>query len=317
MLMAKAIVTGAAGFIGSNLSKRLLEEGHSVLGIDSFEDHYPRWIKEKNLAGLKKYPEFKFVEDSLIELDLKYMVKEVDYVFHQAAQPGVRGSFGQFFSIYVRNNIAATQRLLEASKESRIKKFIFASSSSVYGNTPALPATEESMLVPYSPYGVTKMAAEQLLKVYNDNFGVPSVSLRYFTVYGHGQRPDMAFHKFIKAILEDKPIPLYGDGKQTRDFTCVSDIVDANILAMSAPSGMVFNIGGGTRIGLLDVIAMIGNLMAASPRIDFQSSQRGDVKDTWSDLTRAKEKLGYSPKVSLEQGLLQEIEYIKQLYSGR
>ncbi len=315
--MAKAIVTGAAGFIGSNLSKRLLEEGHSVLGIDSFEDHYPRWIKEKNLAGLKKYPEFKFVEDSLIELDLKYMVKEVDYVFHQAAQPGVRGSFGQFFSIYVRNNIAATQRLLEASKESRIKKFIFASSSSVYGNTPALPATEESMLVPYSPYGVTKMAAEQLLKVYNDNFGVPSVSLRYFTVYGHGQRPDMAFHKFIKAILEDKPIPLYGDGKQTRDFTCVSDIVDANILAMSAPSGMVFNIGGGTRIGLLDVIAMIGNLMAASPRIDFQSSQRGDVKDTWSDLTRAKEKLGYSPKVSLEQGLLQEIEYIKQLYSGR
>ncbi len=314
--MAKAIVTGAAGFIGSNLSKRLLEDGYSVLGIDSFEDHYPRWIKERNLAGLKKYQEFKFVEDSLIELDLKYMVKEVDYVFHQAAQPGVRGSFGQFFSIYVRNNIVATQRLLEASRDSRIKKFILASSSSVYGNTPALPAKEEGILIPYSPYGVTKMAAEQLVKVYNDNFSVPSVSLRYFTVYGHGQRPDMAFHKFVKAILEDKAIPLYGDGKQTRDFTCVSDIVDANMLAMNAPAGTVFNIGGGTHIGLLDAISMIGNLMKAKPKIDFQPSQKGDVNDTWADLTRAKETLGYVPRVSLEQGLLQEIEYIGQLYGG-
>jgi UDP-glucose 4-epimerase len=315
--MAKAIVTGAAGFIGSNLLKRLLEDGYSVLGIDSFEDYYPRWIKEKNLAGLKQYPQFKFVEDSLLELDLKYMVKDIDYVFHQAAQAGVRGSFGQFFSIYVRNNILATQRLLEASKDSRIKKFIFASSSSIYGNTPALPAKEESILMPYSPYGVTKMASEQLVKVYNDNFGVPSVSLRYFTVYGHGQRPDMAFHKFMKAILEGKTITVYGDGKQTRDFTCVSDIVSANMLAMNAPAGMVFNVGGGSRIGLIRVIDMIGSLMKVKPKIDFQSSQKGDVKDTSADLTRAKEKLGYVPKVSLEQGLLQEIEYIKQLYSGR
>ncbi|MCL4467968.1 MAG: GDP-mannose 4,6-dehydratase [Deltaproteobacteria bacterium] len=312
--MAKAMVTGTAGFIGSNLSKRLLDEGYSVLGIDSFEDYYPRWIKEKNLAGLKQNPEFKFVEDSLLELDLKYMVKEVDCVFHQAAQAGVRGSFGQFFDIYVRNNIIATQRLLEASKDSKIKKFVFASSSSVYGNTPALPAQETSVLMPFSPYGVTKMASEQLVKVYNDNFGVPSVSLRYFTVYGHGQRPDMAFHKFIKAIREDKPITVYGDGRQTRDFTCVSDIVQANMLALSAPAGMVFNVGGGSRIGLSEVIDMIGRLMKAKPKIDFKPSQKGDVKDTSADLTRAKETLGYVPQVSLEQGLLEEIEYIGQLY---
>ena len=312
--MAKAMVTGAAGFIGSNLSKRLLEEGYTVLGIDSFEDHYPRWIKEKNLAGLKQNPGFTFVEDSLLELDLKYMVKEVDYVFHLAAQTGVRGSFGQFFDIYVRNNIMATQRLLEASKDSRIKKFVFASSSSVYGNTPALPAQETSVLMPFSPYGVTKMASEQLVKVYNNNFGVPSVSLRYFTVYGHGQRPDMAFHKFIKAMREDKPIIVYGDGRQTRDFTCVSDIVRANMLALAAPAGTVFNVGGGLRIGLSDVIDMIGSLMKAKPRIDFQPSQKGDVVDTSADLTRAKETLGYVPQVSLEQGLLQEIEYIGQLY---
>ena len=314
MLMAKAMVTGAAGFIGSNLSKRLLEEGYTVLGIDSFEDHYPRWIKEKNLAGLKQNPGFTFVEDSLLELDLKYMVKEVDYVFHLAAQTGVRGSFGQFFDIYVRNNIMATQRLLEASKDSRIKKFVFASSSSVYGNTPALPAQETSVLMPFSPYGVTKMASEQLVKVYNNNFGVPSVSLRYFTVYGHGQRPDMAFHKFIKAMREDKPIIVYGDGRQTRDFTCVSDIVRANMLALSAPAGTVFNVGGGLRIGLIEVIDMIGSLMKAKPRIDFQPSQKGDVVDTSADLTRAQETLGYVPQVSLEQGLLQEIEYIGQLY---
>ncbi len=315
--MEKAIVTGAAGFIGSNLSERLLKEGYSVIGIDSFEDYYPRWVKEKNLEGLKQNPAFKFVEDSLIELDLKYMVKEVDYVFHQAAQAGVRGSFGQFFDIYVRNNVMATQRLLEASKDTKIKRFVFASSSSVYGNTPSLPAQETGILIPFSPYGVTKMASEQLVKVYNVNFGVPSVSLRYFTVYGRGQRPDMAFHKFIKSILEDRPITVYGDGTQTRDFTCVPDIVEANILAMKAPAGSVFNIGGGSRRGLKDVIDTIGSLMKVKPRIDAQQPQKGDVRDTWADLTLAKDVLGYVPKVSLEEGLTQEIEYIRHLYGKK
>lgn len=312
--MEKAIVTGAAGFIGSNLSRRLLKEGYSVIGIDTFEDFYPRWIKEKNLADLKQNPAFKLVDDSLLELDLKYMVKEVDYVFHQAAQAGVRGSFGQFFDIYVRNNIMGTQRLLEASKDTRIKRFVFASSSSVYGNTPSLPAQETSVLMPFSPYGVTKMASEQLVKVYNDNFGVPTVSLRYFTVYGQGQRPDMAFHKFIKALLEDRPIMVYGDGTQTRDFTCVPDIVEANLLALKAPAGMVFNVGGGSRRGLKEVIDTIGRLMKVVPRIDFQQAQKGDVRDTWADLSRAKDVLGYVPKVGLEEGLSQEIEYIRQLY---
>jgi UDP-glucose 4-epimerase len=313
--MTKAIVTGAAGFIGSNLTKRLLENGYDVVGIDSFEDYYPRWIKEKNLKGLNQYDRFKLIEGNLIELDLKYMVKDVDYVFHQAAQPGVRGSFGQFFNVYVTNNIIATQKLLEAVKGSGIKRLVYASSSSVYGNTPVLPAKEEGILMPYSPYGVTKMAAEQLVKVYNDNFGVPCVSLRYFTVYGPGQRPDMAFHRFIKAILESKPITNYGDGKQKRDFTSVSDIVHANILTLNVPEGAVFNAGGGTRIGLIDVVNMIGKLMGIDPKIEFNTSQKGDVRDTWSDLSNAQAKLGYKPEVALEQGLLQEIEYIKQLYS--
>ncbi|MGB9736069.1 MAG: NAD-dependent epimerase/dehydratase family protein [bacterium] len=313
--MSKIIVTGVAGFIGSNLSRRLLSEGYAVLGIDDFEDYYPKWIKERNLIELKKHKGFELLEGDLLDLDLKELIKDTDYVFHLAAQAGVRGSFGQFFNVYVKNNILATQKLLEACKNSPVKRFVFASSSSVYGNTPALPAKEDSLLVPYSPYGVTKMASEHLVKVYNDNFGVPSVSLRYFTVYGPGQRPDMAFHKFIKAILEGKPITIYGDGNQTRDFTYVSDIVNANLLAMHAPSGSVFNVGGGSRIGLIDVVKMIAKIMKVEPRIDFQTSQKGDVRDTWADLTLAREILGYVPRVRLEEGLVHEIEYIKELYS--
>lgn len=313
--MSKVIVTGAAGFIGSNLSKKLLSQGYSVLGIDDFEDYYPRWIKERNLVELKQNEGFELIEGDLIDIDLKSIIKDVDYIFHLAAQAGVRGSFGQFFNIYVKNNILATQRLLEACKDSHIKRFIFASSSSVYGNTPILPAKEDSILVPYSPYGVTKMASEHLVKVYNNNFGVPSVSLRYFTVYGPGQRPDMAFHRFIKAIMEKQHITIYGDGKQTRDFTFISDIVDANLLAMQAPSGSVFNVGGGSRVGLFDVVRMIGSLMKVKPEIDFQLSQKGDVRDTWADLSLSKEKLGYVPHISLEEGLLNEIKYIEQLYN--
>ena len=313
--MARVIVTGAAGFIGSNLAKRLLEEGYDVVGIDSYEDYYPRWIKEKNVSHLKRYTAFRFIEDNLLEIDLRSTVRDIDYIFHQSAQPGIRGSFGQFFSTYVVNNIIATQKLLEAAKNNNIKRFIFASSSSVYGNTPALPAKEDSILVPYSPYGVTKLASEHLVKVYNDNFGIPSVILRYFTVYGPGQRPDMAFHRFIKAILEDRTITIFGDGKQTRDFTFVSDIVHANMLAINAPEGMVFNVGGGARIALVDAVNMIGELMKSKPKMDFQTPQKGDVKDTWADLKVAEETLGYKPGVKLDQGLLQEIEYIKQLYN--
>lgn len=313
--MTKVMVTGVAGFIGSNLTKRLLDEGYEVVGIDSFEDYYPRWIKEKNVIELKQHNGFKLVTENLIELDLKYMVKDIDYVFHQAAQPGVRGSFGQFFNVYVTNNIIATQKLLEALKGSKVKRLIYASSSSVYGNTPELPAKEDSVKVPYSPYGVTKIAGEQLLKVYNDNFDVPCVSLRYFTVYGPGQRPDMAFHKFIKAIAEDNIITIYDDGKQTRDFTYVSDIVNANILALNAPAGTVFNVGGGSRIGLIDGVNMIGKLMGKDPKVEFNQSQKGDIRDIWADLTNAQAKLGYKPEVILEKGLLQEIEYIKRLYN--
>jgi len=313
--MSKVIVTGVAGFIGSNLAKRLVKEGYDVLGIDSFEDYYPRWIKERNLLELKQHKHFRFIEANLLKLDLTALFSSTDYIFHQAAQAGVRGSFGQYFNVYVSNNIAATQKLLEAAKDKKIKKFIFASSSSVYGNTPALPAKENSLPMPYSPYGVTKLAAEQLVTVYNNNFGVPSVSLRYFTVYGPGQRPDMAFHKFIRAIIENGAITIYGDGRQTRDFTYVSDIINANIRAMNAPAGMVFNVGGGTRIGLMEVVNMLGGLMKTKPATEFRPSEKGDVRDTWSDLSIARERLNYNPEVKLKEGLLREIEYIKQLYA--
>ncbi|MCL4558977.1 MAG: NAD-dependent epimerase/dehydratase family protein [Deltaproteobacteria bacterium] len=313
--MTEAVVTGAAGFIGSHLSVRLLENGYDVIGIDSFEDYYPRWIKEKNLMAPKRHERFRLVEGSLALMDLKHLLDGADYVFHEAAQPGIGRSFGQFFDAYVANNIVATQRLLEALKGSRVRRLVYASSSSVYGNTHELPARESTTKMPYSPYGVTKFAGEQLVKVYNDNFGVPCVSLRYFTVYGPGQRPDMAFHRFIKSALEGSPIVLYGDGRQTRDFTYVSDIVDANMLALDAPPGTVFNIGGGDRVCLIDAVRMIGKLTGKNTEIEFQPPQRGDVRDTYADLTNAQAGLGYRPQAILERGLVQEIEYIKQLYN--
>ncbi len=314
-MMSKTIVTGVAGFIGSQLAQMLLKSGFEVTGIDSFEDYYPTWIKERNLLNLKQDHNFKLIHANLLALDLKPLVQDMDYIFHQAAQSGVRDSFGHSFALYVSNNVVATQKLLEAVKDTRIKKFVFASSSSVYGNTPFMPVKEDSILMPYSPYGVTKMAAEQLVKVYHRNFGVPTVSLRYFTVYGPGQRPDMAFHKFIKAVLENRKIEVYGDGSQTRDFTFITDIVKATMLAIHAPDGMVFNIGGGTRVGLMDVIKTIGEQAGRKVDVVFAPVQKGDVKDTSADVQLAQEVLGYRPEVTLEEGLKHELQYIKGLYS--
>ena len=313
----KAIVTGAAGFIGSNLCQKLLADGFSVTGIDSFTDFYPRWIKERNISPLRVHNEFEFLDQDLDDLDTVGILEGADCVFHLAAQAGVRASWGRNFDIYLKNNIRVTQKLLEASKGLSLKKFIYASSSSVYGLTPTLPMLETNPVHPLSPYGVSKLAAEQLCFLYHKNFGVPAMSLRFFTVYGPSQRPDMAFHKFFKALAEDREIAVFGDGQQTRDFTFVDDIVQASLAALvSGKPGETYNVGGGHRKKLADVIRLMEGISRMKARVLWTEKQKGDVPDTWADIRKARQDLGYSPKTRLDEGLEQEWRWIQQLYSS-
>lgn len=310
----KVLVTGAAGFIGSRLCEYLVEKGLRVLGIDNFMDYYPRSIKESNLAGVRKHENFEFIEASLLEVDLVNLQDGVDAVFHQSAQAGVRASWEKNFKIYADNNILATQMLLEACKVRPVKKFVYASSSSIYGDTTDLPMRESSVPCPVSPYGVSKLAAEHLCYLYYKNFGVPTVSLRYFTVYGPRQRPDMAFHRFFRWALGGKALKVYGDGEQSRDFTHVDDIVEANWLAFEKASpGEVFNVGGGSRVSLNEAIDAIKEIVGRELEVHYQAVQKGDVRHTLADTTKAQEVLGYSPKVSFHEGLRSEYEWIKEL----
>lgn len=311
-----SLVTGAAGFIGSHLCQRLLDQGHEVVGIDSFTDFYPKWIKEKNLASFLSHQRFRFIAGDLNGLDLQSLLKTADFVFHQAAQPGVRSSWGENFSVYTKNNIEATQRLLEAARGSKIQKFIFASSSSVYGLCPELPMRESSPLFPYSPYGVTKLAAEHLCFLYYKNHGVPCLSLRFFTVYGPGQRPDMAFHRFFKAILEDRPISLYGDGKQTRDFTYIDDIIEANFVCLSqGKPGETYNVGGGNRKKLEDALPILEQICQKKIKVNREENQKGDVLNTFASIEKIRKDLHFEPKINIEEGLPEEWSWIKKLYS--
>lgn len=310
----KCLVTGAAGFLGSNISERLISMGADVIGIDCFIDYYPRALKEKNLANLWQSKQFTFIEQSLLAVNLVELLDGVDYVFHQAAQAGVRASWGKDFEIYTENNINATQQLLEACRMRPIKRLIYASSSSVYGDVKEFPMRETMFLQPVSPYGVSKLAAEHLCVLYWKNFNVPTISLRYFTVYGPRQRPDMAFNKFIKAMMKGEPIRIYGDGKQTRDFTFVADAVDANISAMTnGTPGGVYNIGGGSRISVNEVLAILGKISGIEPKISYEEKQKGDVQDTCADTMLARKELLYAPKVGIEEGLRQEFEWLKGL----
>jgi nucleoside-diphosphate-sugar epimerase len=232
-------------------------------------------------------------------------------VLHLAAQPGVRSSWGRSFASYTENNILATQRLLEAAKDANVARFVYASSSSVYGDTPDLPMREDSRLRPVSPYGVTKLAGEHLCQLYHVNFGLPTVAVRYFTVYGPRQRPDMAIHRFIEAIRDGRPIPVYGDGQQTRDFTYVSDAVEGTLLAMrSDATGSVFNIGGGSRVTINETIRLLEQVMGKEALLDHQRAQPGDVRHTLSDTTKARQVLGFAPQVDLEQGLRAEAAWL-------
>jgi nucleoside-diphosphate-sugar epimerase len=312
----KSLVTGVAGFIGSHLAEKLLELSHDVIGIDRFLDNYPRHFKEANLASCMKHPRFRFIEGDLLKANLSHLLRDVTYVFHLAAQPGVRSSWGQEFSGYTENNILATQMLLEACKATTIDKFVYASSSSVYGDTDDLPMREEGITRPVSPYGMSKLAAEHLCYLYWKAFGVPAVSLRFFTVYGPRQRGDMFFHIFMRGLLKGEEIPLYDDGEQTRDFTYCSDIVDGILgAAFYRGAGDVFNLGGGTQTDLLRAIKMIEQISGRKAKLKRFDRQTGDVRNTSARIDQAKAKLEYQPRVSLSEGLAREWDWIRSFAS--
>ncbi|WP_227938147.1 NAD-dependent epimerase/dehydratase family protein [Alkalihalobacillus deserti] len=310
------LVTGAAGFIGSNLCETLLSnESVNIIGVDCFIGPTPEQIKTRNMITLLNHPRFTLINEDLMLIDWEKHLKGIDYVYHLAGMPGVRSSWGPDFSNYVRNNIDVTQRLLEASKNIRLKKFIYSSTSSVYGEKTG-KVSEDAKPEPLSPYGITKLTGEYLCHVYRKSFGVPTVILRYFTVYGPRQRSDMAFHKFIKRALEGKAIQVYGDGKQTRDFTYVTDCAKATAAVAYAENviGETINIGGEERASILDIVTLLEKLLNKKINLQFYNGAIGEPKHTWADLTKAERLLSYKPNVSLEMGLKKEINYIKGIY---
>lgn len=316
--MQKVLVTGVGGFIGSHLTEALLDRGLEVLGIDQFNDYYDPALKRQNASAFGDRPNFTLIDGDIQTQDWETLLVGVDAIFHQAAQAGVRASWGAGFRDYTERNINATQILLEAAKSvSGLQRFVYASTSSVYGNAETMPTPETLCPQPVSPYGITKLAAERMGWLYHQNFDVPFTALRYFTVYGPRQRPDMAFHKFYKAALEDRAIPIYGDGQQTRDFTFVADAVAANLAAAEVPEavGEVFNIGGGSRVVLMEVLATMEAIVGHPIRRDHQGRAMGDARHTAADVSKARKLLGYEPKVSLKEGLAREWDWVKGLYT--
>lgn len=307
----KALVTGVAGFIGSTVAERLVRMGADVIGIDCFTDYYARDLKERNLAVLRAGPRFRFVEQRIQDADLGPILADRTHVFHLAAQAGVRKSWGRDFDVYTTDNVQATQVLLEACVGRPLERLVYSSSSSVYGDLVAMPMREDALPQPVSPYGVTKLAAEQLCYLYFVNFGVPTVSLRYFTVYGPRQRPDMSFHKFLRATLKGQPIAVYGDGEQTRDFTFVDDIVAANVAAAErGVPGRVYNIGGGSRVSMNHVIEIVARVTGRQPVIAREGAQKGDMRHTYADTTLARADLAFAPSTDLERGLAAEYAWL-------
>ncbi len=312
-----ALVTGAAGFIGSHLVDRLLASGATVTGVDCFTDYYDPALKRANIAGALAHPRFRLLDLDLGAADLS-VLPAVRVVFHQAAQAGVRASWGADFAAYLHHNVLATQRLLERYKAAGLERFVFASSSSVYGDAERYPTDEGMLPRPFSPYGVTKLAGEHLTLLYGRNFGVPVVALRYFTVYGPRQRPDMAFHRFCRAMLAGEPITVFGDGKQTRDFTFIDDAIEGNMRAWtkSAPQG-VYNVGGGAQVDVLEAIGILEQALGVKGILRFEPRPPGDPLRTCADASRIRADLGFVPGTGIEQGLAAEAEWARGLYARR
>lgn len=306
----RALITGGAGFIGSTLAERLVSEGWDVMCVDRLSPYYAVASKRLNTRSIEDAGA-QFEHADLLSCDLEALLEGVDVIFHQAGQPGVRASWGETFTEYSRDNILATQALLEAAKSANVGRIVFASSSSVYGDNEDFPFTERSLPKPRSPYGVTKLAAEHLMSLYAANFGLHTCSLRYFTVYGPRQRPDMAIHRLIDCALTGKPFLMNGDGSQERDFTYVDDIVEANILAATrpVPAGSVLNIGGGSVVTLAEVIAIIEDATGRSIEVEQVGDQPGDVRRTGADTQSAEEILGWQPRTSLVDGIRAQVAW--------
>jgi nucleoside-diphosphate-sugar epimerase len=304
-----ALVTGAAGFIGSHLAERLLSSGWDVLGVDALTPYYDMTIKRATATDLSRHGVDVQVMD-LRTADLRHLLDGVDVVFHFAAQPGVRHSWDDFDS-YVGHNLLATQRLLDAARHAGISRFVFASSSSVYGQVTGA-VTEQSPTRPYSPYGVTKLAAESLCTTYADNFGVPTVSLRLFTVYGPRQRPDMALHRIIRAALTGQEFTVLGDGSAVRSFTYVDDVADAAVRAATAdvPPGTILNISGGSATALREVIDTVGLAVGKAVPVRYEAAQAGDVQRTDAAADLARHLLGWEPSLPLGDGIARQVEQV-------
>lgn len=307
----RALVTGSAGFIGSTLIGRLLHNGHDVVGVDAWRPYYDLDQKRANLERLAHHPRFHQVDADLVSADLTKLVQDIEWVFHQSAQPGVRRSWGEFDG-YVRDNVEATQKLLAACVDApRLKRFVYASSSSVYGDAASFPVLEAALPTPVSPYGVTKLAAEHLTTLYAKNFGVPTVSLRYFTVYGPGQRPDMATHRMIRAAVLGEPFPLYGDGSAVRDFTFVEDIVEANVASAIArvPPGSVFNVAGGGATSVAELIELVGETVGRPVPVQRLAAQPGDVRVTGGSIKAITTATGWAPTVVIQDGVKEQVAW--------
>lgn len=309
----KVVVTGAAGFIGSHLCERLLADGFDVVGVDSFTDYYDRESKERNLRAASAHERFTLAEVDVADGDLKTILAGARLVFHLAGQPDVRPNWGPF-GRYVHDNIEATQKLLEGLRGNEIDRFVFASSSSVYGNAEMFPTKESALPRPISPYGMTKLAAENLAFVYMRAFGLPVTSLRYFTVYGPRQRPDMALHHSMVALAEGREIEIFGDGEQTRDFTYISDAVDATVRGASADVvGQVLNVGGGSRVTVNRVIDTLEEISGIKAVRKHLPAVPGDPRHASASINLARERLAWEPRVSLREGLKRQWEWFREI----
>ena len=311
------VVTGAAGFIGAATVSRLLASGHQVTGIDCFLDAYPRSVKQRRIRAFIDAPGFELAEADLCSADLKGLLVDCACVFHLAAQAGVRASWGPNFADYSRNNIVATERILEAATAAGVPRFVYSSSSSVYGDAPIRPTTEAAPILPVSPYGVTKLAGEHLCRLYARSSDIDCVCLRYFTVYGHHPRPDQAVGSFVDSIRKGEAITVFGDGRQRREMTFVEDVVDANILAASrSTTQQVFNIGGGSTASVGELISWLEEMIGRRANVRTEDQAAGDVRDTEADCSLAAQELGWHPSTGIREGLELTVRSMRENSEG-